>query len=123
MSAAQFAAATGEFDRGRPRRVAPSRQELAKHEAAMRPSPPRRRGRPRLGGGAVRVLFSIDPALLLRIDTFARSHGMKRSHLIAEAAEMFIRAKAGSAGRKRAGLADEVTDRSGSPVLKHKSVA
>lgn len=44
-----------------------------------------RRGRPRKAPGAkaARVLFTIDPDLLKRVDQYARLHGMTRAQLIA----------------------------------------
>jgi len=91
MTASELAKATRQYDDGhRPGAVAPSAKEKAKHERAVRPEPKRAPGRPRLGAGAARVLFSIDPDLLTRLDGFARQHGMKRSHLIAASVEAYM---------------------------------
>jgi hypothetical protein len=49
-------------------------------EAAKRP-----RGRPRLGKGAVRVLVTLDPALLEQVDRYVTDRHLKRSQLIARA--------------------------------------
>jgi metal-responsive CopG/Arc/MetJ family transcriptional regulator len=61
----------------------------------MRKTPQRRRGRPALGDGAARVLFTIDPDLLTRLDAFASARGMKRSRLIALSVELYMGAKPG----------------------------
>ena len=50
----------------------------------------RRRGRPRLGVGAVKVLVTFDPALLERVDACAKDRKLKRSQLIARALEKEI---------------------------------
>ncbi|HXE55535.1 MAG TPA: hypothetical protein VN541_21105 [Tepidisphaeraceae bacterium] len=91
MTASELAKATRQYDDGhRPRAVAPPARQKAKHERAMRPGPKRGPGRPRLGAGAARVLFSIDPDLLTRLDDYARRHGMKRSHLIAASVKAYM---------------------------------
>jgi hypothetical protein len=51
----------------------------------------RRRGRPRLGAGAVKVLVTFDPALLERVDAYAKDANLKRSQLIARALEKEIK--------------------------------
>jgi hypothetical protein len=51
----------------------------------------RRRGRPRLGTGAVKVLVTFDPALLDRVDAYAKDVNLKRSQLIARALEKEIK--------------------------------
>jgi hypothetical protein len=43
----------------------------------------RRRGRPKLGTGAVKVLVTLDPAFLERVDAYAKHKKLKRSQLIA----------------------------------------
>lgn len=83
--------------------MAPSARDKAKHERATRPEPKRGRGRPRLGAGAARVLFSIDPDLLTRVDGFARRHGMKRSHLIAASVEAYMASADRKTSRRIAG--------------------
>jgi hypothetical protein len=94
MTATELAAATKQFDRGPgPTAVSPTAAELAKHRRATRPAPKRGRGRPAFGDGAVRVLFTIDPRLLARLDTFARDHGMKRSQVIAASVESYMKSK------------------------------
>ncbi len=51
----------------------------------------RRRGRPKLGIGAVKVLVTLDPALLERVDAYAKNKKLKRSQLIARALEKEIK--------------------------------
>ena len=89
MTVEELAKATREFDQGpggKP--VPPTPAESARHEKAMGKP---RRGRPRLGEGAARVLFTIEPTLLQRLDAFAREHGMKRSQLIALSVQSYMR--------------------------------
>jgi hypothetical protein len=89
MTAEKWAKETRKFDTPRDwPEVKPSAKELAKHLKAMQP---RGRGRPRLGKGAARVLFSIEPAFLIKMDAFARKHGMKRSHLITVGVEAYMK--------------------------------
>jgi len=97
MNLAELAKATREFDSGPgPAAVPASAAELAKHRQAMRPAVKRGRGRPSFGDGAARVLFTIDPCLLTRLDAFARKHVMKRSRLIAESVESYMKFKSGA---------------------------
>ena len=101
MTTAELAHATREYDHGpgpKPRR--PPEAELAKLKAFYAAKPMRRPGRPRLGAGAVRVLFTIDPELLMRIDAFAKANNMKRSHLISAGAEEYMRNHSVSTGLK-----------------------
>jgi hypothetical protein len=51
----------------------------------------RRRGRPRLGTGAVKVLVTLDPALLEQADRYAKVQHLKRSQLISRALKNEIR--------------------------------
>ena len=60
-------------------------------EAPMKPLTPRmkkalrrsKRGRPKIGRGARRVLITVERDLLSRADSYAKSNGMSRSELIA----------------------------------------
>jgi len=45
----------------------------------------RRRGRPKLGTGAIRVLVTLEPELLEKVDSYAKDHHLKRSQLISRA--------------------------------------
>jgi len=100
MTAAELADATKEFDGGPdPVAVPPTPKELAKHKLAVRRRSKGQRGRPRLGAGAARVLFTLDPNLLMRLDVFARKHGLKRSNLIAQSVEAYMRMRSHGIGR------------------------
>jgi hypothetical protein len=96
MTADELAEATAEFDAGPgPRTIKPSRAGLAKHRRAIaKPNASRSkalgRGRPRLGDGAARVLFTIERGLLLRLDAFARKHNLNRSRLISLSVESYM---------------------------------
>jgi hypothetical protein len=119
MTAAELAKATREFEDGPgPRAIKPPPGELAKHRGVMRKT--RRRGRPPLGNGAARVLFTIDPGLLKRLDAFARKHGLKRSRLITVSVESYIRAR-GNRGRSDAGT--PYSEASSAPASKPSPLA
>ena len=51
-----------------------------------------RLGRPKFGAGAVKVLVTLDPALLERADAYAKNKKLKRSQLISRALEKEISA-------------------------------
>jgi hypothetical protein len=95
MTTEELTEATKEFDHGPgPKAIRPTAAELAKHRkagfSAAGNHGGRGRGRPKLGSGAARVLFTIDPGLLVRLDAFARKRGLKRSQLIAQSVEAYI---------------------------------
>src|SRR5438067_1939411 len=50
----------------------------------------RKRGRPRVGNGATRVLITIESSLLQRSDAYAEQHGLTRSALIARGLEALV---------------------------------
>src|SRR5580698_5164097 len=52
----------------------------------------RKRGRPKVGRGADAVLISLEKTLLKRADAYAKSHGISRSRLIANALELAMSA-------------------------------
>lgn len=56
------------------------RDERARHK----------RGRPRLGNGAKRVLITIESSLLKRSDAYANQHGLTRSALIARGLQALL---------------------------------
>ena len=60
----------------------------------------RNRGRPRVGGGAKRVLVTIESSLLRRSDVYADKHGLTRSALIARGLEELLEKNADSARPK-----------------------
>jgi len=82
MTAAERAADVKKFDRGlsleQLRPLSPKNKLL--WEGARR-----RRGRPRLGTGAVKVLVTMDPALLEQVDRYVKARRLKRSQLISRA--------------------------------------
>jgi hypothetical protein len=49
-----------------------------------------RRGRPKIGKGAKRVMVSIEGGLLKRADAYAKAQGLKRSELIAKSLETVL---------------------------------
>jgi hypothetical protein len=87
LSAAERDKAVKEFDRER--LFEESRPLSAKGEVLWDLAK-RRRGRPRLGTGAVKVLVTFDPRLLERVDAYAKEENLKRSQLIARALEKEI---------------------------------
>ena len=112
MTTEDLARATRAFDRGAgPPASAPAPTQAAKHIRAMAAATKPRRGRPRLGSGAARVLFTIDPELLQRLDAFARDHGMKRSNLIAASVEAYMAASARPRSAHSPPTADRVPSR------------
>jgi hypothetical protein len=58
----------------------------------------RKRGRPRVGAGAKRVLVSIEASLLRRLDIYAAKHRLTRSALIARGLEVLLAKAADSEG-------------------------
>jgi hypothetical protein len=60
----------------------------------------RKRGRPRVGGGARRVLVTIESSLLQRSDIYGDKHGLTRSALIARGLEELLRKNADKARAK-----------------------
>jgi hypothetical protein len=90
MTSSELASATKEFDReyiadtfGRPQTRA--QQQLRRA---------RRRGRPRVGKGARRVLITVERSLLAQADAYAKSHGLNRSQLVARGLKHVITPKA-----------------------------
>jgi len=82
MTPAERDADVRQFDRGLSleelRPLSPKNKLL--WEAAKR-----RRGRPQLGKGPVRVLVTMDPALLEQVDRYVKDRRLKRSQLISRA--------------------------------------
>ena len=87
MSAAELDAETEKFDgelvvrEGKP----PARALKGKLRNARR-----KRGRPRVGKGAKRVLVTLERSLLQRSDAFARRKKLSRSQLIARGLEALL---------------------------------
>jgi hypothetical protein len=98
MNAEELAEATKDFERGLPfeagRPLSPENQ--AKWDRA-------RRGRPRVGKGAVRVFISVEAGLLEKADAFAQKRGVTRSQLIAQGLRKVIGNGASNRKSKKAG--------------------
>src|SRR5439155_2749416 len=60
-----------------------------------------KRGRPRIGNGARRVLITIESSLLRRSDAYADKHGLTRSALIARGLEALLGNDAETPGLKK----------------------
>jgi hypothetical protein len=82
LSAAERHKAVKEFDR---ERLFEESRPLSPKGKVLWDLAKRRRGRPRLGTGAVKVLVTFDPRLLERVDAYAKEENLKRSQLIARA--------------------------------------
>ena len=81
MNSEELADATREFDReGTILRTKPLSTDMRRKWAKAK-----KRGRPKVGGGAKRVLISMETSLLAQADKLARQRGIGRSELIAEA--------------------------------------
>jgi hypothetical protein len=90
MTSNELASATKEFDRefiadtfGPP--PAKAQQQLKRA---------RRRGRPRVGKGARRVLITVERTLLAQADAYAKSRGLNRSQLVARGLKYAMAPKA-----------------------------
>lgn len=70
--------------------IAETTRPLAAQEGVRDQRARRKRGRPRIGGGARRVLVTIESSLLQRSDTYADKHGLTRSALIARGLEALL---------------------------------
>ena len=70
--------------------IAETAEPLTAQERVRDQKARRKRGRPRVGGGARRVLVTIDPSLLQRSDIYADKHGLTRSALIARGLEELL---------------------------------
>jgi hypothetical protein len=80
MNAAELAAATAKYDRpfgGWDEFKPITASDRRMHQQA------RRRGRPKIGDGAKRVMITVEMGLLKAADDYARRSGMSRSELVA----------------------------------------
>ncbi len=92
MTTAELREATKEFDRpfayekGTPLTTADKERfrKARDHATTVK------RGRPRIGRGAARITTTIERSLLLRADSFAKSHGLTRAELIARGMERVL---------------------------------
>lgn len=84
MNAKELARATREYDAERVEVASAviSKQERARH-ARVLAKVKRRAGRPCVGRGVRRVLITVERGLLDRADSYAKSHSLSRSQLIA----------------------------------------
>lgn len=83
MTGDELARTTRAFDRpgGEPAFLPAPAAEQRRHDALIRKIK-RRRGRPRVGEGAMRVQITMERSLLDKADRFARAQGLSRSELI-----------------------------------------
>jgi len=87
MDASELNEAVAQFDR---EFSAESAQPLSGEELARERKARRKRGRPRVGKGAKRVLITIESTLLRRTDAYAHKKGLTRSALIARGLETVL---------------------------------
>src|SRR5262245_12247185 len=80
MDAAELEQEVAKFDQ---EFIADTAQALTAEEHVRDRAARRKRGRPRVGSGAKRVLITIESTLLRRSDAYAHKHGLTRSALIA----------------------------------------
>jgi hypothetical protein len=88
MTAAEWDAEVAEFDRESLEdhgSRAPTKAESAQLRRA------RLRGRPVIGKGAKRITTTIEKALLIRADHYARQHGLTRAKLISDGIKAILR--------------------------------
>ena len=72
-----------EWSAGRPL----SPVDVRRHErAGLHP----KRGRPRIGEGAVRIQANVEASLLRRVDRAARAQGVSRSRILCEGAKLYL---------------------------------
>lgn len=87
MDAAELEEDVAKFDQ---ELIAETAKPLTAAERVRDQRAKRKRGRPRVGGGAQRVLVTIESSLLRRSDTYADQHGLTRSALIARGLEELL---------------------------------
>jgi hypothetical protein len=80
MTAQELDAEVAKFDRPF---IADQSRPMTRSEAARERRARRKRGRPRIGKGAQRVLITIERGLLRDTDEYARTSGLSRSQVIA----------------------------------------
>ena len=93
MDAAELEEDVAHFDQ---EFIADTAKPLRREERVRDQRAKRKRGRPRVGGGAKRVLVTIESSLLRRSDVFARKHGLTRSALIGRGLEELLGKNGGS---------------------------
>ena len=87
MDAAELEKEAAKFDQ---EFIAETAKPLTAQERVRDQQARRKRGRPRIGGGARPVLVTLELSLLQRSDTYAAKHGLSRSALIARALEELL---------------------------------
>jgi len=87
MDAAELDAQVAKFDQ---EFSAETARALTAKERVRDRSARGKRGRPRVGNGARRVLITIESSLLRRSDAYADKHGLSRSALIARGLEALL---------------------------------
>jgi hypothetical protein len=88
MDAAELNAEVAKFDR---EFIADTAKPLTAKERLADLKAKRKRGRPRVGKGARRVLVTIESELLRRSDVYAAHHGLSRSALVARGLQQVLR--------------------------------
>ena len=96
MDAAELDREVAKFDQ---EFIADTARALTVQERVRDQRARRKRGRPRIGGGARRVLVTIESSLLRRSDLFAARQGLTRSALVTRGLEELL---AKSADKERA---------------------
>jgi hypothetical protein len=89
MNAAELAAATAKYDK--PFGGWDEFKPLTAHDRQVHREP-RRRGRPRIGQGAKRVMITVEMDLLKQADARAKRLGISRSELIANSIRSTLKA-------------------------------
>jgi hypothetical protein len=88
MDAADLDTETAKFDQ---EFIADTASALSRQERTRDRNARRKRGRPRIGNGAQRVLITIESSLLRRSDDYAKKHGLTRSALIGRGLQVLLR--------------------------------
>ncbi len=81
--------------------IAQAAGPLTPEERSRDQNAKRKRGRPRLGAGAQRVLITVESSLLKRSDAYAHKHGLTRSALVARGLEILLRERSAGAPKTR----------------------
>src|SRR5436190_1790563 len=87
MDAAELDEEVAKFDQ---EFIAETAEALTAKERVRDRKARRKRGRPRVGNGARRVLITLEASLLRRSDVYADKHGLTRSALIARGLETLL---------------------------------
>jgi hypothetical protein len=96
MEAAELDKEVAKFDQ---EFIADTAEALTQEERVRYQRARRKRGRPRVGNGANRVLITIESTLLRRSDAYAKKIGLTRSALIARGLEALLKKPPGETER------------------------